>query len=151
MRIRYQSQYTDLDVKVIHLVRDARGVVNSLLNYSRRLTPEAAARLWVNGNKNIERQLRLLPEDRYIRVRYEDMCRALPETLERLHRFCSVEPGLYTEDFRSVPHHIVGNKMRLGNSSEIKLDERWRKELTREQLSEVDRVAQAMQGVYGYQ
>lgn len=151
MRIKHQLQYTDLDVRVIHLVRDARGVVNSFLNYSRRLTPQAAARLWVSGNKNIDRQLLLLPEDRHIRIRYEDVCRALPETLERLHGFCGVEPGVYVEDFRSVPHHVVGNKMRLRNSSEIKLDERWKLELTKGHLSEVAQVAQAMQRVYGYQ
>jgi hypothetical protein len=151
MRINQQLQYTSLDIKVIHLVRDARGVVNSMLNYSKKLTPQAAARLWVNGNHNIERQLRVLPEDKYLRVRYEDMCRDLPQTLERLHFFCGVEPEPIIDDFRSVPQHIVGNKMRLRSSSEIKLDERWRTELTEGKLREVDQVVRPMQHVYGYQ
>jgi hypothetical protein len=122
-----------------------------MLNYSKKLTPQAAARLWVNGNHNIERQLRVLPEDKYLRVRYEDMCRDLPQTLERLHFFCGVEPEPIIDDFRSVPQHIVGNKMRLRSSSEIKLDERWRTELTEGKLREVDQVVRPMQHVYGYQ
>ena len=151
MRIKYQLRYTSLDIKVIHLVRDARGVVNSSLNYSPRLTPQAAARLWIYGNRNIERQLRALPEDRFIRVRYEDICRDLLQTLERLYSFCGVESGLHTEDIRSAPHHIVGNKMRLRKSSEIKLDERWKMQLTEKQLIDIDQVARAKQRVYGYQ
>jgi hypothetical protein len=151
MRIKQQIKYTSLDIKVIHLVRDARGVVNSMLNYSNKLTPQDAARLWVNGNHNIERQLHVLPEDKCLRVRYEDMCQDLPHTLERLHYFCGVEPEAITDDFRSVSHHIVGNKMRLRASSEIKLDERWRTELSEGKLGEVDQVAGGMQRLYGYQ
>lgn len=150
MRIKQQLQYTSLDIKVIHLVRDARGVVNSLLNYSSKLTPQAAAQLWLNGNHNIERQLQVLPEDKSLRVRYEDLCQDLTYTLEQLHRFCGVEPEPITDDFRSVPHHIVGNKMRLRASSEIKLDERWRKELSEDKLLEIDQIAGDMQRFYGY-
>lgn len=150
MRIKYQLKYTGFDVRVIHLVRDVRGVVNSTLKYSPKLSAQAAAQRWVNGNKNIERQLRLLPEDRSLRIRYEDLCQEVPQTLEILHRFCGVESGLFVEDFWSVPHHIIGNKMRLSNSSEIKLDERWKATLTDEQLSEIARVAETSGQLYGY-
>jgi hypothetical protein len=150
MQIRYHLKYTDLDLKVIHMVRDVRGVVNSALKYNTKLPARTAAQRWVKGNMNIERQLRALPEDRFLRIRYEDLCREIPQTLERLHCFCGVEPGLFAEDFRSSPHHIVGNKMRLSDSSEIKLDERWKMTLTAQQLSEVSEVAETLQGVYGY-
>jgi hypothetical protein len=151
MQIRYHLKYTALDLKVIHMVRDARGVVNSALKYNSNLPTRKAAQRWVRGNENIERQLRALPEDRCLRIRYEDLCRKTPQTLERLHRFCGVEPDLFAGDFRSLPHHIVGNKMRLSDSSEIKLDERWKVILTDQQLSEVAEVAGTLQGVYGYE
>jgi hypothetical protein len=150
MQIRYHLKYTALDLKVIHMVRDGRGVVNSALKYNTKLPTRTAAQRWVSGNMNIERQLRSLPEDRFLRIRYEDLCRETPQTLERLHRFCGVEPGLFVKDFRSLPHHIVGNKMRLSDSSEIKLDERWKATLTAHQLREISEIAETLQGVYGY-
>lgn len=150
MRIKYQLRYTSLDIKVIHLVRDPRGVVNSYLNYNPGMTSMEAAKLWVYGNHNIERQLHALPNDGFIRVRYEDLCTALDQTLERLYSFCGVEVGFHADDIHSAAHHIVGNKMRLRNLSEIKLDERWKKTLTENQLVEIDKVAKTRRHDYGY-
>ncbi len=148
MRIKYLLRYSDLDIFVIHLVRDVRGVATDHLYH---MSARRTARSWVNRNKNIPRQLAALPDNRHIRIRYEDLCQDTQGTLERLHRFCGVEPGVVVTDFRSVPHHIVGNKMRLCSSSEIKLDERWKRELTKDQLKEIDRVAGAMNRQYGYE
>jgi hypothetical protein len=128
MRIKYLLKYSDLDMFVIHLVRDVRGVVTDHLSSSR--SAQQLAQSWVNRNRNILRQLEALPDNRQIRIHYEDLCQDMQGTLECLYRFCGVEPGVVVTDFRSAPHHIVGNKMRLGSSSEIKLDERWKKVLT---------------------
>ena len=43
------------------------------------------------------------------------------------------------DDFRSVDHHIIGNQMRLSSTSEIRLDESWKKALTPEQMAEIER------------
>jgi hypothetical protein len=40
--------------------------------------------------------------------------------------------------------------MRLRASSEIKLDERWRKELSEDKLLKIDQIAGDMQRSYGY-
>jgi len=152
MRIKYLLRYSDLDMLVIHLVRDVRGVVTSYLSHHRGATAQRAAQSWVNRNRNIQRQLRAVPDNKQIRVRYEDLCQNTQDTLECLYRFCEVEPGVVVTDFRSVPHHIVGNtRMRLSSASEIKFDERWKRVLTEDQLKEIDRVAGAMHRQYGYE
>ncbi|XP_066939794.1 carbohydrate sulfotransferase 1-like [Macrobrachium rosenbergii] len=61
------------DIKIVHLVRDPRGIVNSV---------QRGGRLWSDNNRNaqlqcksVERDLELehLGPDRYLRVRYEDL------------------------------------------------------------------------------
>jgi hypothetical protein len=150
MRIKYLLQYSDLDISVIHLVRDARGVVTSTLGHKPGTSAQQAAQSWVHRNNNIHRHLASLPEDKHIRVRYEDVCRNTQNTLAQICRFCGVAPHYEVTDFRSVEHHVVGNQMRLRASSEIRLDERWKRELDEAQLAEIDQVAGDMGHHYGY-
>jgi hypothetical protein len=145
MRIKYLARYLDAELKVIHLVRDVRGVVNSTLQRrpGEGMTVGEAARTWVNTHKIILQNRALLPPHQQILVRYEDMCLDLPGTLRRLFEFCGADPTVVIEDFRGQTQHLLGNKMRLGHSSEIKLDEKWRLFLTEKDLKEIDRVAGA--------
>ncbi len=83
-------------------------------------------------------------------VRYEDLCQNTDSIMERLFDFCGVDTGIRIEDFRTAPHHIVGNAMRLKKTSAIKLDERWKTELTVAQLKEIDRTAGTLSRQYGY-
>jgi hypothetical protein len=55
-------------------------------------------------------------------------------------------PGA-TRDFRSVEQHILGNAMRLGSSSEITLDERWRASI---ELTTFERIAGRLNRAHGY-
>ena len=91
-----------------------------------------------------------MPENRHVLLRYEDLCQDVEGTLERLFDFCGVDPNIRVTDFRTVPHHIVGNAMRLGNVSEIKLDDSWKTLLGAAQLEEISRVAGTMCRRYGY-
>jgi hypothetical protein len=150
MRIKYLRRFTDLDISVIHLVRDPRGVVNSFLNHKKWMDTRTAARRWANFNRNMERQLRALHMDRQIRIRYEDLCCDVSGTLECLGRFCGVQPGQFLDDYRSVAHHIIGNRMRLRNSSKVELDERWKNALSITQLEEITHIAGPLCRAYGY-
>jgi hypothetical protein len=150
MRIKYLLQYSNLDISVIHLVRDARGVVTSTLGHKPGTSAQQAAQSWVHRNNNIQRQLASFPEDKHIRVRYEDVCQNTQDTLAQLYGFCGVDPHFEVTDFRSVEHHVVGNQMRLRASSEIRLDERWKRELDEAQLEEIDQVTGEMNHYYGY-
>ena len=92
-----------------------------------------------------------LDRSRWIEIRYEDYCCDPDATLDQLHRFLSVAPGRQPKDFRSVEHHVVGNGMRLDTTSEVRLDERWRKTLTKSDMRTFNAVAGEVNRRYGYQ
>jgi hypothetical protein len=151
LRLRSMRKFSRFEVRVIHLIRDVRGVVASNLRRDRKATVREAAEKWVKLHERHERALALLPPESYLKVRYEDLCRDVSAVLEQLYRFCRVDPGVELTDFRTIPQHIIGNKMRLAARSEISLDERWKHELTTEQLVEIDRIAGKLSHQYGYQ
>jgi hypothetical protein len=61
-----------------------------------------------------------------------------------------VDPTKRFTNFRNTEHHIVGNGMRLDSTSEIRIDERWRKELSQRDLAQFNSVAGDMLGKLGY-
>ncbi len=150
LRLNALRRYSGFDIRAIHLIRDARGVVASRLQRRRGVDAHEAARQWAKLHQRIQITLRTWPEAKRIQIRYEDLCQDVEGTLERLYRFCGVDPHFSVADFREAPHHIVGNPMRLSNLSQISLDERWRSFLTHEQLQEIQRVAGPLIDHYGY-
>ena len=150
LRLNALHRYSSFDIRAIHLIRDARGVVASRLQRRRGVDAHEAARQWAKLHQRIQITLRTWPEAKRIQIRYEDLCQDVEGTLERLYRFCGVDPHFSVADFREAPHHIVGNPMRLSNLSQISLDERWRSFLTHEQLQEIQRVAGPLIDHYGY-
>jgi hypothetical protein len=53
-------------------------------------------------------------------------------------------------DFLAGDHHIIGNRMRLSNSSEIVLDERWRSILSEREVEIVKRKTDRYRRAFGY-
>lgn len=141
-----------LDLRVIHLVRDGRAVAQSTVRNLGR-TVEDGARSWVASLHRSEDLRRSFPPERWITVRHEDLCRDSRGTLARIFAFLGVSPepdGIETQDFRAGDHHIIGNRMRLSRASEIRLDERWRTELTPDQLRAIERIAGPGLARYSY-
>lgn len=155
-RIRFRAlrRYSDLDVRVIHLVRDVRGVIVSRLRRGR--APHGArqaAHEWRLIHEKIEAVRQLLPADRYIQVRYEDFCADVCGNLERLYHFCGVSSDVDASSLLHTPHHILGNPMRLSELKDlrdIRLDERWRDLLTSDDLEAIGEGAGALSRRYGY-
>ena len=150
LRLSALRRYSRFDVRALHLIRDVRGVVASRLRRRRGVSAQEAARHWAKLHQRHQIALETLPAARRIQVRYEDLCQDIQGTMERLYRFCGVDPNIRVADFRAMPQHIIGNPMRLSSLSEIGLDERWRSELTQKQAQEIYRVAGALSQRYGY-
>jgi hypothetical protein len=131
------------DMRLIHLVRDPRGFI---LSRSRsrpvptargepgttRQQPATLAYVdWVIQNILVSLYGKLHWRDRYTVVTYEEMVSSPAETLERLAAFL----GLEFEPDRQLPpvegdfHLLGGNASRLVFSG-LRLDERWRTELS---------------------
>ncbi len=150
LRPRALKLFSDYDVRVIHLVRDPRGVTASKLRRGGGTDVQTPARQWVRLHTRLQKGLGALMQDKYIRLRYEDLCRDPRAVLKKLYAFCGANPEFEVTDFMACPHHIVGNPMRLSNLSVIKLDERWRELLTEEQQDQVWQVAGGLGAQYGY-
>ena len=139
-----------MPVSAIHLVRDVRGVVASRLRRGVPISAGEAARQWLRLNRRIEANLAGLPPPSTVRIRYEDLCRDPAPVLAAVHRAIGVVPSPPPADFRSTPHHIIGNVMRLGSASTIEPDESWRSFLTPDQIAAVDAAAGDLRARYGY-
>jgi len=172
LRLKYLLRNPDLDVKIVRLVRDGRAVAQTYMDPAHfadaqdpdkraggmggdrkgeRLPMAQAAYEWRRCMEEAEHLLRPVKPSQWIEIRYEDYCRQPQETLARMHEFLGVTPGRQPSEFRSVDQHVVGNGMRLDTTSEIRLDERWRRTLTEQHLHTFNRVAGAMNRRYGYE
>jgi hypothetical protein len=126
MRIRYASRHMDADLRVIHLVRDVRGVVDSAIRHANGpVDPEATARHWARTNETLRRHGERLGADRYRLVRYEELCADPTRTMQSLFAFSGVAAASSGSSQRDL--HLIGNARRLdADWSEIRADERWR-------------------------
>jgi len=150
LRVRALKMFSPYDVRVIHLVRDPRGVAASRLRRGVRIDAREAARQWVRLHTRLQTTHANAKSNQYIRIRYEDLCQNPRATLRQLYAFCGMDPRATVMDWHSTPHHIVGNAMRLDNLDAIKLDERWRELLSESQQKEIWQIAGALGTQYGY-
>jgi hypothetical protein len=125
------NERTDLDVYVIHLVRDVRGVVYS--NYKVGRSALKWAFVWVLTNVGIARYAKKnVSNTNYLRLSYEDFV-ASPET--HLNKIAD-QVGLDIDTTNVVEnmntqksYRFGGNGMRCRQIKEIKQDEKWRTKL----------------------
>jgi hypothetical protein len=135
-RARLLVRLSGLDVRIVHLVRDAPGQVGSVVK-NRRDSLERGIRHWNRAALHARRIEALVSEERFLRMRYEDLCTRPAEEMARLARFAGVEPEPLPADFRATDHHIIGNRMRTRTTGEIVLDESWRERLTPTQIETI--------------
>jgi hypothetical protein len=125
-----------VELSLVHLVRDGRGVAASL-NRSWRRGEEAGvtrdvegrpvwktAASWISTNLFSDWVRRRLPPDKSIRIRYEDLVAAPKETLGGIGRLVDVDLSPVAENLASggtvaAEHSIAGNRLRM--SKEVRL------------------------------
>jgi hypothetical protein len=130
----------ELDVRVVHLVRDSRGVAHSWARF--KVAPDrpgdfgprpirTVARFWMLNNLGAELFCRRAPR-RYRRLHYEELVRRPRESLERILDLAGEGPrDLPLADARTLrlaaTHSVKGNpgRLRLGSVA-LRLDEEWR-------------------------
>jgi hypothetical protein len=165
------SHRADIDLRVIHLVRDSRAVAYSWStwvgrpeaaagSYMTRYSPVRAAREWDLQNG----ALQLLARGRtpVLRVRYEDLVSAVAPTLRLISRFAGLtadEPALgfvgggQQEQWAELgaAHTAAGNPMRFTTGKvAIRRDDRWQKALPDPQRRAVTALTLPLLSYYGY-
>jgi hypothetical protein len=171
LRLKYLLRNPAFDVRVIRVVRDGRAVALAYMDpagfadardpslrqggmggdrASERQSMQEAAHQWRRSNEEGEVVLRAVPASHQTVVRYEDVCNDTENTLRRLWAFAGVDPGRGAARLKSFEHHVVGNGMRLDTTTEVRLDERWRSELTPDHLATFEAEAGALSRRLGY-
>ena len=172
LRLKYLLREKSLDIKIIRLIRDGRGVSLTYMDEwnfadsqdpkmrkggtgdikARRIKPmSVAAREWRRSNESAEALLKTLSPSQYIEVRYEEVCADPNGTLARICRFLELDPSGLATNFRAVEKHVIGNGCRFDTTSEIRQDLRWKEHLTKDDLRVFDEVAGELNRKYGYQ
>jgi hypothetical protein len=171
VRLKFLLRNRGFDVRVVRLVRDGRAVALTYMDpalyadsanparrgggqggdrAAERLSLERAAREWRRSNEEAAALLRTVSADRWIEVKYEDLCANPAGTIARIFDFAGVDPARASTDFRAHQQHVVGNGMRLDATSEIRLDARWRTALQDGDLRRFDAVAGDLNRRLGY-
>lgn len=148
---KYLSIRSDINLKIIALIRDGRGY---LCSYTKRRPNEPYERVvknWAEDRRRTEIVLKQYVEaDSILWVRYEDLCNNTEQTLIKIYDFIGVKHFPLTKPIDVKNHHIIGNKMRKKPIQEISLDEKWKRDLSKEQLAIFDGIAGATNRAYGY-
>ena len=121
-----------VDVRVIQLVRDPRGVLHSRLKRARPLHPALVLAVWDSFNAVAEVSMR--SPGRRLLLRYEDFVDRPHESLARIAAFTGGDgrcPFLVGTRAELRPSHSVeGNRMRFRSGpTEIRLDDEWERKL----------------------
>ncbi|MCK8516777.1 sulfotransferase [Methylonatrum kenyense] len=166
-RIRYLKRIFP-DAKFVHIVRDGRAVVNSVLaapyfdgwtgpgQWARGELSDAqrkawqdsgesfvllAAIGWENRMKAFEKASSMIPEEDYLEIRYEDFCKNKLQETDRTLDFLDLSSSRNSELFhRTVESITVSNQ-----------NQKWRSDLSNEQQAVLnDYLAPVIQR-YGYE
>ena len=149
VQLKYHLRNPRLDVKLIWLVRDGRGVALSIKR-NQDLTLRRGAYDWLRCNEEVKIITRRLDPARRMQVRYEAFCADPEGTLEALWRFIGVDPRL-AHDAPAPRYHVLGHGSRLnGPAQQIQLNEKWRRDLSAADLQLFDAVAGSVNRRLGY-
>lgn len=149
-RPRHLAGMPLLDVKVIHLVRDPRGNVASIMKHT-GVGVRTAARQWRHYNAEAARVRRRFPPESWMLLHYEELCDAPQSTLDRVARFIGVEPAPITKLLEPSERHVIGNSMRLRVLDEIREDLSWQPTLRTKDLRTIARVVRTTSHRLGYE
>ena len=160
-----------IDLRVLHLVRDPRGVAYSWTKEVERpetvdasgsgrlmprYRPSRTALRWMTDNLGFEVLARSVPT---LRLRYEDFLAEPAQALRQVAALCELDPVeldlAFIDGNRatvSAPlHSVAGNPMRFGaRELTLRLDDAWRRELGSTDRRIVTATCAPLMGAYGY-
>ncbi len=156
-----------LDVRVLHVLRDPRGVAYSWTKEIVRpeadngeamptYKPSRTASRWVTDNLGFDGLAKLgVPT---LRLRYEDFLADPQESMTKVANFAGVEgenlfPMIDGKSVRlgSPMHSVAGNPLRFGGDEiTLRLDDAWKTKLDPKAKATVTRITRPVLGRFGY-
>lgn len=161
------AQIPGIDMRVIHMVRDGRGVAWSLLKPYERDTKSGlqkeirrksvfrTALRWSVVNLAVEYLSRKLGPEKVMRVRYEDFASDPVAVMQQIGAFLDLDLhqiGSSLKDGEPVGpgHQVAGNRLRMNGSVALSKDESWRARMPAGQQVSFERLCGWMLRRYGY-
>lgn len=137
-------------IKVIFLVRDGRAVCNSYMrNYG--LSMQRSATYWRNTYVRGEKILSRVTRENRLFMKYEDICNAPEREAQKVAQFLSISFESAMSDLsRGLGHSIAGNNMKWKPNNVIKLNEKWKTDLSMEELKCFESIAGEINRRFGY-
>lgn len=127
-----QAMNPNLDLYLIHLVRDGRGVIWSLMKPNKKIPgkpyvpapPERTTKYWMSANLQSAWVLRSVEKRKRIRVRYEDFALDPASILRRIGALIGEDMSDLVEDGKltnpsSDRHTVGGNRVRFIKDEDI--------------------------------
>ncbi|WP_433324856.1 sulfotransferase [Spirillospora sp. CA-294931] len=147
----------DLDVRVLHLVRDPRATAHSWRRAKDYIPPMSVTRstaYWTAFNLASDRIGIAFP-DRYLRVRYEDFTAHPARTLATISAWAELPaaPAITPEGTATLGenHTVTGNPDRLRRGEiRIRLDDAWTRDLPPKEATISTALALPLLAKYGY-
>jgi len=138
------------NTRIVYLTRDGRGVYNS--RRSSGFTAQQSASAWYKYNRRASSYLPSnLPKEHLLNVKYEDLVSNPTTTLSLICEFLGITFEVDMLHFTNTEHHLVnGNDMRLKQSHELTLDERWKTDLSTKDLATFEQLTNSMNSKLGY-
>lgn len=130
-RLFFLGRSKSIDLKVIHLMRDGRAVMNSFLRKYGTSHWWRGMYRWMSPNVMALMLRRQFGAERWLNVSYEALATEPEPTLQRICYFLNVVYDPTMLHFKNrIAHNIGGNTRVLTSSlSTVQMDERWKREL----------------------
>lgn len=158
-----------LDVRVLHLLRDPRGVAYSWMKTVERpetdgeIMPQYSAKRtagrWVTDNLGFDTLAALGVAT--LQLRYEDVLAAPQDRLLDIARFAgAIDPATTSLDFidgntahlSTSMHSIAGNPLRFGGDDVVlRLDDAWQTKMPENERRMVELITRPVMGRFGYE
>lgn len=156
---RFTNRIMDVapGAKIIHVVRDPRGTINSQIHSFKRNYALGLGYIWSTYNKDILRLKKRFP-DQYYRLHYEDLILRPEDTVKDLCEFLNIpfadEMLGYREKmlerFDQYPDTLTGKHVSLLKPIDTKIMEKWKNSLSPKQVSQIEYSTWRMANQLGY-
>jgi len=146
----YYSKSEEIDFKMIHLVRDPRGLLHSAMKRHKECDLNHIMKYWRRIHGSAMRLKNSLDEKSYMLVNYERLCSNTDDALQDICRFVGVEPADLVNPAGQSGYHIIGNSMRRKKFTGVKYDECWQQNLTTPQIDTCMEMAGSLGVLLGY-
>ncbi len=135
-------------LKVIVIIRDGRGTLNSYLK-SGEEGIEELIRSWKYHIKKQQSELKIIPDDIKMIIKYEELCADTHNVLNNICEFLKVP---YEEKMIEMkgPRHMLGGNTSTFTKKTINFDEEWKENLGVDQLRLFDDIAGEVNRDLGY-